>query len=215
VLAQVCEEDISNEAFPYFTAQGISVEAVPAIALRVSYVGELGWELYTPSEYGLRLWDVLWEAGQAHGIIAGGMGAFDSLRLEKGYRALGTDIYPEINPFEAGLDWAVRLDQGDFKGKSALEKIKADGVSRALCCLTLEQGTPLGKEPICDGDKAIGYVTSTNYGYSVGAHIAYGYLPLKYAKKGTKVEVKYFGERLSAVVSDDPLYDPHMEKLKA
>jgi glycine cleavage system T protein len=215
VLEAVCEQDISNQAFPYFTAQELMLETVPALALRISYVGELGWEIYTPSEYGLRLWDVLWEAGQAHGIIAGGMGAFDSLRLEKGYRALGMDIHLDYNPFEAGLDWAVRLDQNDFKGKAALLKIKEDGVSRKLCCMTLDKGILLGKEPIWKDGKAVGYVTSSNYGYSIGKQIAYGYLPVEFAEKGTQVEIEYFGKRFTATVSDDPQYDPKMEKIRA
>lgn len=214
ILASVCEQEVSNEAFPYFTAQDLSIEAIPALAVRISYVGELGWEIYTPAEYGLRLWEVLWNAGQVHGIIAAGMGAFDSLRLEKGYRALGSDIHMAYNPFEAGLDWAIRFDQDDFKGKDALLAIKEKGITRKLCCLTLEKGTPLGKEPILDGDKAIGYITSANYGYSVGAHIAYGYLPATYAQKGTEVEIEVLGKRYKATVSDDPLYDPKMEKLR-
>ena len=215
VLEAVCEQDVSNQAFPYFTAQEITIETVPALALRISYVGELGWEIYTPSEYGLRLWDVLWEAGQAHGIIAAGLGAFDSLRLEKGYRALGTDIHVDYNPFEAGLDWAVRLDQEDFKGKAALLKIREAGISRKLCCLTLEEGMLLGKEPILKDGRAVGYVTSSNFAYSIGKQIAYGYLPMEHAGKGTLVEVEYFGKRLRATVTDDPLYDPKMEKIKA
>lgn len=215
VLGAVCEQDVSNQAFPYFSAQKITIETIPALALRISYVGELGWEIYTPSEYGLRLWDVLWEAGQAHGIIAGGMGAFDSLRLEKGYRALGTDIHVDYNPFEAGLDWAVRLDQDDFKGRAALLAIKETGISRKFCCLILEKGTLLGKEPVFKNGKAIGYVTSSNFAYSLGKQIAYGYLPIEYSEKGTQVEIEYFGKRLSATVSDDPQYDTKMEKLKA
>ncbi len=215
VLQSVCEQDISDQAFPYFTAQQMTIEAIPALAVRISYVGELGWEIYVPTEYGQRLWDVLWDAGQAHGLIAAGMGAFDSLRLEKGYRGLGADITVEHNPFEAGLDWAVRLDKGEFKGREALLKSKEAGVTRKLCCLTLNEGTILGKEPILDGDKVLGYVTSTNYGYSVGKQIAYGYLPLEYAQKGTAVEIEYFGQRFNAVVADDPLYDAAMKKIKA
>ena len=215
VMGAVCEQDVSNQAFPYFSAQKLTIETVPALAFRISYVGELGWEIYTPSEYGPRLWDVLWEAGQAHGIIAGGMGAFDSLRLEKGYRALGTDIHVDYNPFEAGLGWAVRLDQDEFKGRAALLAIKETGISRKLCCLVLEKGTILGKEPVFKDGKAIGYVTSSNFAYSIGKQIAYGYLPIEYSEKGTQVEIEYFGKRLSATVSDDPQYDPKMEKLKA
>ncbi len=215
VLGNVCEQDVSNEAFPYFRAQRITIEAIPAVAVRISYVGELGWEIYTPAEYGQRLWDVLWQAGQAHGIIAAGMGAFDSLRIEKGYRGLNADIHVEHNPYEAGLDWAVRLDKRDFKGRQALMKIREAGITRKLCCLTLDEGVILGKEPIFVNDEAIGYVTSTNYGYSIGKQIAYGYLPIEYAQKGTQVEIEYFGQRFKAVVDEDPLYDAEMKKLKA
>ncbi|MGD2057745.1 MAG: FAD-dependent oxidoreductase [Anaerolineales bacterium] len=215
VLQSVTEQDLSNGAFKYFTAQPITIEAIPAIALRISYVGELGWEIYTASEFGQRLWDVLWAAGQSHEIIAGGMGAFDSLRIEKGYRALGSDIHTEYNPYEAGLGWAVDLDQGDFVGRDALLNLKEADPQRVLCCLTLQEGIALGSEPILSGEQALGYVTSTNHGYSVGQHIAYGYLPFGYSEKGTKVQIEYLGERYDAVVSDDPQYDPGMRKLRS
>ncbi len=216
VLQAVCGEDVSNQALPYFWARQLAIETVPAFALRVSYVGELGWEIYTPTEYGLRLWEVLWAAGQAHGIIAGGFGAFDSLRLEKGYRSWGADIHTEYNPFEAGLEWAVRLNKGDFLGRAALLKIKESGVSRRLCCLTLDdpQAVALGKEPILAGDQLLGYVTSANYGYSVGKWIVYGYLPVAFAAAGTKVDLLYFGQRYGATVAQEPLYDPSGSKLK-
>jgi glycine cleavage system aminomethyltransferase T len=175
----------------------------------------LGWEIYVPAEFGQRLWDLLWRAGQEHQIIACGMGAFDSLRLEKGYRALGTDIHIEYNPYEAGLGWAVNLDQGDFLGREALLEIRQTGVDKKLCCLTMDKGMALGNEPIFSGDKCIGYVTSANYGYSIGKHIAYGYLPARHAQKGTRVEIEYFGKRYTAQIDDDPLFDPDMKKLKA
>ena len=132
VLAQVAEEDVSNAAFPFYTAQPLHIDGVPALALRLSYAGELGWEIYAPIEYGLRLWDVLWEAGQPHGLVAAGGGAFDSLRLEKGYRLWGSDIHSEYNPFEAGLGWAVRLNKGDFLGRDALAAGKG-AASTASC----------------------------------------------------------------------------------
>ncbi|NIP70759.1 MAG: sarcosine dehydrogenase, partial [Planctomycetales bacterium] len=216
VLQSVCLEDVSNQAFPYFTAQRLTIDTVPALALRVSYVGELGWELYAPSEFGLHLWQVLWEAGQPHGMIAAGGGAFDSLRLEKGYRLWGADIDPEHNPFEAGLSWTVRLDKADFLGREALLRIQGQGVQNKLCCLTLDSpdGMALGKEPLLDGDRCIGHVTSANFGYSVGKHIIYGYLPVDDAAAGTKLEVMYLGRRHAATVAADPLYDPQMVKLK-
>ncbi len=215
VLQSVVEQDVSNEAFKYFTARELMIETVPAVALRISYVGELGWEIYVPTEFGQHLWDLLWEAGQAHRIIAGGMGAFDSLRLEKGYRALGSDIHSEYNPYEAGLSWAVDFDQDDFIGRQALLKRKEQGIKRKFCCLTMEDGIALGSEPIFRDDETVGYITSANYGYSVGKHITYGYLPVEFAEKGTQVQIEYLGERFEAVVDDDPQYDPGMSKLKS
>ena len=216
VLRSVAEEDVSNAAFPYYTSKNLTIGTAPALALRVSYAGELGWELYAPTEYALGMWDTLWAAGQPHGIIAAGSGAFDSLRLEKGYRLWGADIHTDYNPYEAGIGWAVRLEKGDFIGRAALLRVKEAGITRKLCCLTLGgPGALLGKEPILDGEQAIGYVTSANYGYSIGKFIAYGYLPIAYAKPGTRVEVEYFGERYSATVSEEPLFDREMARLKA
>ncbi len=216
VLEAVAEEDVSDGAFPYYSGRYIRIDTVPALALRVSYAGELGWEIYTRSEYGLRLWDVLWQAGQPHGLIAAGLGAFDSLRLEKGYRFWGQDMHTEYNPYEAGLGWAVRLKKGDFLGREALLKIKADGVGRRLCCITLDDpgAVVMGKEPIFSGDTKLGYVTSANYGYSVGRFIVYGYLPVEFAAPGTSVEIEYFGERVAATVTTEPLFDPAGERVK-
>ena len=222
ILSEAAEEDVSNEAFPYFTAQALIIDTVPAYALRISYAGELGWEIYCPTEYGLRLWDALWEAGRPHGVVAAGAGAFNSLRLEKGYRAWGSDIHTEYSPYEAGLGWAVRLNKGDFVGREALLRARETGVWRRLCCLTLDEpgALVLGKEPIVstdtsDNTRALGYVTSADFGYSVGKHIAYGYLPVTYADKGRKVDILYFGQRVAATVDDDPLFDAGMTRLKA
>lgn len=217
VLAGLSEEDVSDGAFPYYTAGPLTLHAIPALGLRVSYVGELGWEIYAPMEYGQRLWDLLWEAMQPHGGIAAGGGAFDSLRLEKGYRLWGADIHTEYNPFEAGLGWAVRMDKGDFIGRDALQRIQEAGVDRQLSALTLDdpEAVLMGKEPILDGDRVLGYVTSANYGYSVGEFILYGYLPISHAAEGTRVQVEYFGQRLDATVASEPLYDPEHQKLKA
>ena len=126
LLRRVSSDDFSHAGFPYFTARQITVGYVPVRAARVSYVGELGWELYTPTEYGGALWETLWEAGQSLGIIAAGGGAFESLRLEKGYRLWGADIHTEYTPYEAGLGFAVNLKKGDFLGRDALVRSKAD-----------------------------------------------------------------------------------------
>lgn len=216
ILAAVCADALSNEAFPYFAARAITIATTPALALRVSYVGELGWEIYARTEYGPGLWDTLWDAGRPHGLIALGAGAFDSLRLEKGYRLWGADITGEDNPLEAGLGFAVKFGKGEFAGRDALLRIKAGGPARRLCCLTLDDpgSVVLGKEPILDGDRVVGYVTSANYGYTVGRGIAYGYLPLTHATPGTFVAIEYFGERYGATVSEEPLYDPKGLRLR-
>lgn len=215
VLARVCEDDLSNAAFPYLTAQRISVREVPTLAVRISYAGELGWELYAPSEYGLYLWDTLWEAGQTDGIIAAGGAAFESLRLEKGYRLWGADIHTDYNPYEAGLGFAVRLQKGEFIGREALQQTRRGGVTRRLRCLVLDDPAvvAMGKEPILDGDCVLGYVTSAGYGPSVQLSIAYGYLPTHYAV-GDPVEVQYFGRRHRATVAEEPLYDPQGLRLR-
>lgn len=216
VLSAVAEENISNEAFPYFTARSIMIGTIPALAARLSYAGELGWEIYCPSEYGLNLWDTLWEAGAPHGIFALGAGAFNSLRVEKGYRAVGSDLTTEYNPYEAGIGWAIRLKKGEFLGRDALVAAKSD-VQRKLCCVTSDVPTAmaLGKEPVLADGKPVGYLTSVDYGYSVGKLVGYAYLPVGYTAEGTQLEVQYFDRRFPVVVSSDPQYDPAMTRLKA
>jgi glycine cleavage system aminomethyltransferase T/glycine/D-amino acid oxidase-like deaminating enzyme len=217
VLGAVTEADISYEAFPYMTLREVNVGEVPVFAQRISYVGELGWEIYGEIEMGARTWDLLWEAGRDHGITAGGLGAFDSLRLEKGYRLWGQDIHTEHDPFEAGLGFAVRMDKGDFQGRAALGAILERGSSHKLSCMTLDDPSivVMGKEPILSGGDVVAYVTSAAYGYSVGRGIVYGYLPAELASQGTRVQVEYFGERHAATVAADPLVDPKGERLRA
>jgi glycine cleavage system aminomethyltransferase T len=183
--------------------------------MRLSYVGELGWELYTSADNGQRLWDVLWKAGQAFGVIAAGRAAFSSLRLEKGYRSWGTDMTTEHDPYEAGLGFAVKMAKDSFVGKGALEGRTEEGSSRRLRCLTIDDGRSivLGKEPVFYKDSAVGYVTSAAYGYTVRKPIAYAYLPAV-VSVGDAVEIEYFGRRISATVTEDPLYDPQMTRLR-
>ena len=216
LLSRVCDDDVTDDGFPYMTAKPITIAEVPSLALRISYVGELGWEIYASAEQGLRLWDVLWEAGQPLGVIAAGGGAFDSLRLEKGYRLWGNDIHTEYNPYEAGIGFAVRMRKGNFIGRDELREIRAQGPTRRLCCMTLDapNAVVMGKEPIMDGNRVLGYVTSANYGHSIGRGIVYGYLPMSHTEVGTSVDVLYFGERLQATVAKEPLYDPRGEKMK-
>ncbi|HWK47566.1 MAG TPA: FAD-dependent oxidoreductase [Stellaceae bacterium] len=216
ILAATTEDDVSSSAIPYFSIRPITIGYAPVQALRVSYVGELGWELYVPAEFGLAVWDDLWAAGQEHGVVAAGFGAMDSLRLEKGYRRLYTDMDTETTPDEAGLDFLVKPRKGDFIGRDALEASRRAGLKKRLACLTLDDpaAVVLGREPILHDGKPVGYVTSANFGYSVGKFIAYGYLPTHLAVEGQRLELEYFGERFGAVVSSDPQFDPTGTRLR-
>jgi glycine cleavage system aminomethyltransferase T/glycine/D-amino acid oxidase-like deaminating enzyme len=216
VLRAVTEDDVSNDAFPYMTAREIAVGEVPVLAQRISYAGELGWELYGPMEMGERTWDLLWEAGRNHGILAAGMGAFDSLRLEKGYRLWGQDLNIEHDPFEAGIGFAVRMSKPDFQGREALEAKLSAGSSHRLSAMVFDDpGTVvMGKEPIWAEGRVVAYVTSAAYGFSIGRGIVYGYLPAPLAVEGTPVEVEYFDERHPARVAAEPLWDPKGERLR-
>ena len=215
ILEKVTMDDVSNAGFPYMTSKRMNVGDVPVIASRVTYVGELGWEFYCPSEYGLQLWDTLWEAGAPEGMVAGGYKAIDTLRLEKGYRYWSGEITPDYTPYEAGLGFAVKLDKPNFIGKDALVKQKADGIKQKLCTITLsdDRTIVLGKEPIRSGDKIVGWVASGGFGYSVNKSIAYAYLPMEYAKVGTKLEVECFGEQVSAEVAQAVLWDAKGERI--
>lgn len=217
ILQKVTKSDVSNAAFPYMTAQNIAVGDVPVLAARVTYVGELGWEFYAPMEYGQKLWDTLWEAGQSEGMVAGGYRAIDSLRLEKGYRYWSGEISPDYTPYEAGMGFAVKLDKGDFIGRDALIKQKAEGLRRKLCCLTLADPTviALGNEPIRQGEQVVGWVASGGYGYSVKKSIVYAYLPVALAGVGNVFDVEIFGERIPAEVMREPLYDPRGGRVRA
>jgi glycine cleavage system T protein len=219
LVQSVSEDDLSNAAFPYMTARDFHVGYVPVRALRISYVGELGWEIYAPTEFGGQLWDTLWRAGEPLGAVACGGAAYDSLRLEKGYRLWGQDIDEEHDPYEAGLGWAVRLGKGEFIGREAAAAIKEEGPTRRerkLCCMVTEDPALLlvGKEAVLDGDRAVGYVTSAGYGASVGESILFGYLPVDHAEPGTALSVWSEGRAHPVTVVADPLFDPGNERLK-
>jgi 4-methylaminobutanoate oxidase (formaldehyde-forming) len=214
ILQPLTTTDLSNDAFPYLRARELAIGRVPCLALRVTYVGELGWELYCRTEFGLALWDTIWEAGRAHGLFAGGYKAIDSLRLEKGYRVWGADITPEDTPFEAGLEFAVKLDKGEFVGRDAL--VRAGEPDRRLRCLTLDdpRAVALGSEPVRIGREPVGRVTSGGYGYTVGRSIAYAYVPAGH-EVGAPVEVEIFGEWIPGAIAAEPLFDPAGERIRA
>ncbi|MEU7487182.1 FAD-dependent oxidoreductase [Streptomyces sp. NPDC042319] len=215
VLQPLTDQDFSNDGLRFFRAKEAYIGSVPVTAMRLSYVGEPGWELYTTADMGLKLWDTLWEAARPYGGIAAGRGAFNSLRLEKGYRSFGTDMTYEHDPYEAGVGFAVRMDKGDFLGREALER-RAAAVTRRLTCLTIDDPTAvvMGKEPVHDGDRPVGYVTSAAYGYTIGKGIAYAWLPAELATPGRTLHIGYFDRDIPAVVAEEPLFDPKMQRLR-
>ncbi len=207
--------------FPYMQMRELAVGDVPVRALRVTFVGERGWELYCPSEYGAGLWRSLWEAGREHGLVAGGYRAIDSMRLEKGYRVWAADITPEETPLEAGLGFAVKKD-GGFIGAEALgldpegrERRELPTASRRLRCLVLEdpRSVALGNEPVRLTGEVVGRVTSGGYGYTVERSIAYAYLPTQ-VEQGTAVEIDIFGRWIPGEVAKEPLLDPRGERVR-
>jgi 4-methylaminobutanoate oxidase (formaldehyde-forming) len=217
ILAPLTKADLGDEAFPFLTARELTVGHVPALALRVTYVGELGWELYAASEYGRTLWTTLWEAGREHGLVAAGYRAIDSLRLEKGYRAWSSDITPDETPFEAGLGFSVALDKDvDFLGRDALVAAKAAGPRQRLRCLVLDdpRSVCLGNEPVRIDGAIVGRVTSGGYGYADERSIAYAYLPPD-AAIGTRGEIDVFGAWVGFEVMREPLWDPANERVRA
>ena len=193
---------------------------MPVIAVRVTYVGELGWELYCPTEYGLTLWDAIWDAGAAHGIVAGGYRAIDALRVEKGYRVWGADVTPEDNPYEAGLGFAVRLDKpAPFIGRDALARGEGGRAStRRLRAIVLADPrvVALGSEPVRIDGEIVGRVTSGGYGFRVEQSIAVRVRARRSRpSSAAPVEVEVFGEWIAGEIVRDPLYDPTGARIRA
>ena len=218
ILQPLTRDDLSNAAFPFLTAREITVGSVPLFALRVTYVGELGWELYAPTEYGRALWTALWDVGRPYGMVAAGYRAIDALRIEKGYRVWSSDITPDETPFEAGLGFAVALDKElEFIGRDALVTAKAAGPRKRLRCLVLDdpRSVCLGNEPVRVDGEVVGRVTSGGYGFAVERSIAYAYLPPDRAAFGTRGEIEVFGDWIGFEVVREPLYDPESARIRA
>jgi glycine cleavage system aminomethyltransferase T/glycine/D-amino acid oxidase-like deaminating enzyme len=211
MVQPLCPDDLSHEAFKYFRVKQTYLDAIPVTMLRVSYVGELGWEIYTSAEYGAALWDLLTEAGQPHGVIAAGRIAFNSLRIEKGYRLWGTDMTAEHQPAATGLDFAVKMNKADFVGKAALGAAPQNMLRSIV--FDDPDAVALGKEPVYVDGTCVGYVTSAGYSPTVGRTIAYAWLPAATAI-GNTVTVDYRGTRYGAVVHAEPVVDPEMTRIK-
>ncbi len=213
LVAPLCPDDISHQVFKYFRALRTYLGAIPVTMMRVSYVGELGWEIYTSAEYGTALWDLLWERGQEHGVIAAGRVAFNSLRIEKGYRGWGTDMTDEHLPAAAGVDFAVKMAKDDFVGKAALESAGVPPNTLRSIVFDDPEGIALGKEPVYIGAQCVGYITSAGYSPTVGRTIAYAWLPTDTAV-GDAVTVDYRGTRFGATVHAEPVVDPEMARIR-
>ncbi len=214
VLELVTESDVSEAAFPVMNARRIRVGGAAVLAQRVTYVGELGWELYVDPAWAVQVWDRLVSAGRAFGIRAGGYRVLDSLRMEKGYRYYGTDLTLLDNPFEAGLGFCVRLDKRDFNGREALVAAREAGVKRRLRTLAVgtEAYLPIyGGEAIRSQARVIGRLRSCGYGFTVRKNLAYAYLPVE-MKPGSEVEVEVFGRHVRAVVTADSVIAKHAEQ---
>jgi glycine cleavage system aminomethyltransferase T len=233
LIQSVTEHDMSHKAFPFATCQWTDIGPLHTLASRISYVGELGWEIYAPMEQGARLWDILWEAGQPLGVTPVGIGVYGTTaRLEKSYRLYGAELELEYNLVEAGLA-RPQVKPADFIGKEAYLKQRATSPSAILCTLTVDDNTArsgfsrymMGREPILtpegkplvDAHGRGSYVTSAGSGPSVGKTILMSYLPPEYAKVGTKLAVEYFAEHYPttvSVVGSTPLFDPANERMK-
>jgi len=234
LLADVTEDDVSNEGFPFGTGRWITIGGVPVLALRLSYVGELGWELHAPFEQGMRLWDTLWAAGQPLGVVPAGIGVYGTTgRLEKGYRLMGAELEAEYDPVEADLA-LPKVKSADFIGKDAYLRARAGERAALMCTLTVDEHTgpegvrryPQGGEPVLtlDGERIVdgkgrpSYVTSAGSGPSVGAYLLMAYLPPEHAVEGTRLSVEYMGFRYPVTVARTgrrPLFDADDLRMRA
>ena len=213
LLESVCGDALDNESFPFGSCLTLEIAGARVLALRVTYVGELGWELHMPMEAAPGIYDLLMEAGKALGVRNAGYRAIESCRLEKGYRYWSTDLTADYTPWEAGLGFCVALDKGDFIGREALAEAKEQGITRKLSCFTLEEYRPLnGGETISRGGEVLGVLTSGGYGYTVGQSIAYGYIPSELTSE-TDFEIEVMGEPVRARRHDGALYDRKREKI--
>ncbi|HEY8803391.1 MAG TPA: aminomethyltransferase family protein, partial [Candidatus Dormibacteraeota bacterium] len=205
VLERVADGDVSESAFPFMQARHIRIGGATAFAQRVTYVGELGWELYLEPGWAVQVWDRLISAGRTFGIVAGGYRALDSLRMEKGFRYYGTDLTLLDNPFEAGLGFCVQLDKGEFNGRQALLAARDSGLKRRLRTLAVggEEYLPIyGGEAVHGEGGVIGRLRSCAYGFTARKNLSYSYLPVAMLP-GEQVQVEVFGELIPATVTAD------------
>jgi len=206
ILQTLTPFDCSNENLPFFSMRQIHVGMAPSRVLRLSYTGELGYELHHPVEYQAYLYDALREVGDSYGLVDFGYYALDSMRLEMGYRLWGSDISSQRSPLEAGLERFVKLDKGEFLGRKALINQMEQGLEVRLAALVVDANDCdcHGYEPVYSGDHLISSVESGGYGHTIGASLAYAYLPLDYLRPGTKLSIRILGQERAATVTEEP-----------
>ncbi|MDX6514200.1 MAG: hypothetical protein QOE36_3704, partial [Gaiellaceae bacterium] len=234
ILASLTADDVSHEAFPFASCRTIELGSLRVLASRISYVGELGWELYVPLEQGAKLWDIVWEAGEAHGVVPAGIGVYGTTgRLEKCYRAFGFELDADYDVAEAGMAWG-RVKSPDFVGKEAHVRHRETEPTAVLCTLTVDDHTSssgvkrymLGREPVLskagapllDAEGRRSYVTSAGAGPSIGKHILLSYLPPEHATVGEELLVEYMGEQYPVTVATNdatPVFDPENARVKS
>ena len=219
ILQNVTETDVSTNEFAYMTAKAIEIGGIQVTAQRVTYVGELGWEIYVPRGEAVFVWDRLWEAGKDFQMAACGYKAIESLRLEKGFLAFGSDITPLDNPYESRIGFCLKPEKNSpFVGREALAKIKQEGVDRRLTTMVIggeDYLTLYGGEAIVRGGEVVGRLRSAGYGHFVRKNIGYAFLPLELAREGARCEIEMFGEMVAAEVTGDVLYDPAGKAVKS
>ena len=216
VLAKLTDSDLSNEGFPWFTGQEIEVAGAPVRALRMNFVGELGWELHHPIEHQAALYDALIDAGKEWDIKDFGLRAMDSMRLEKGYPMWGHDLITEFTALEANLGWFVKLDKGEFEGRAALALQKEQGVETKLVLLeidTTDVDAATGMEPVYQDGNVVGQVSSGGYGHRVQKSLALAYVNTDAI--GADLTVKILGNHYPAKATKGCVYDPKGELLKS
>ena len=223
ILEKVSSNDLSNETFPFATAQSVNIGDKIVRAIRITYMGELGWELHFPIEDANYVYDKLFEAGEEFGLVNAGYRCIEACRLEKGYRAWGSDIGPDHTPLEAGLGWAVKLKSNkDFIGKSALVDQKKNGVKKIFAAFTVDDPTQilLGRETIYRNGKQVGWLSSGGYGYTIKQSVGYGYIRSsefidnQFVLDG-EYELEIATEMVPCKVHLKALYDPEMKNIKA
>lgn len=215
LLEAITGLDQSNDVFPFFSCRELEVGMAPVRAMRISFVGELGYELHHPIEYQRQLYELIRRVGEDVGLVDFGYRALESMRLEKAYRLWGADMSADYTPIEAGLERFVRFDSGEFIGRDTLLRQREDGVRQKLACLAVETdgADAHGYEPVADGDGPIGYVASGGFGHRTGKSIAMAYLPVAYTQPETELSIRILGEERRATVVAQPIYDPENSRL--